>query len=178
MQRLARIVFFAAALAALGLAAYEHGSLPARVATHFDKQGQADGWMPRDSHTITQAGISVFVAGLFYALTLVLRRLPDRFINLPHREYWLAPERRVATLAWLGAMLLWLGALLQAFLAYVFYEVWRANLAAKPELRLNLLWLQVSLFIITTGLVITLLYRFRKPEPVKKGKPGTGRRQR
>jgi len=163
VRRLAQILFFTATFTALALAVRQHGSLPERVATHFGANGQPDGWMSRDSHTLGQVGITIFMAGLFFSLSLFLPRVPDRFINLPHRDYWLAPSRRAATFAWLAAMFLWLGALLQAFLGHVFREVWRANLAARPELRLNSLWLQISLFLLVVGLVITLLFRFRRP---------------
>ena len=89
--------------------------------------------------------------------------MPARFVNVPHRDYWLAPQQRAKTFAWLGSMLCWLGALHQGSNAFVFHEVWRANLLTPPALRLNSLWLQLSLFIITVGLVITLLFRFRRP---------------
>jgi hypothetical protein len=164
VHRLARIIFFTAAFTAIALALRQHGSLPERVATHFGADGQPNGWMSRDGHTIGQVAISFFVGGLFFALALYLPRVPDRFVNLPHRDYWLAPKRRAETFAWLSSMLFWLGALLQGFLAYVFHEVWRANLVTPPALRLNSLWLQVSLFILTAGLVITLLFRFRRPD--------------
>lgn len=164
MLRLARILFFAATFSALALAVRQRDSLPALVATHFGAEGQPNGWMARDSHTISQVGITLFVAAVFFALTLWLPRTPDRFVNLPHRDYWLAPARRAETFAWLTGMLFWLGALLQGFLAYVFREVWRANLVTPPALRLNSLWLQLSLFILTAGLVVTLLFRFRRPD--------------
>ena len=163
MRRLAQIAFAATTLTALGLAVYQHGSLPARVATHFGANGQPNGWMARDTHTVTQIGITIFIGGLFAALSLFLPRMPDNLINLPHRDYWLAPSRRAETFAWITGMLFCLGTTSQAFLAYIFHEVARANFAAKPALRLNSLWLQVSLFIIVVTLVITLLFRFRRP---------------
>lgn len=119
--------------------------------------------MLRETHTMTQVGITLFIAILFFALASFLPRLPDRFINLPHREYWLAPKRRPETLGWLSGMLLCLGAVLQLFLGWVFREVWQANLTPQPVLKLNALWLQVSLAIIVMGLVITLMARFRQP---------------
>ena len=61
-------------------------------------------------------------------------------------------------------MLFWLGTALQVFLAFIFREVAHANLVAAPSVRLNSLWLQVSLFIVIVTLVITLLFRFRRPE--------------
>lgn len=164
MLRIARILFFVATFTALALAMRQHGSLPERVATHFGADGQPNGWMSRDSHTLAQAGITIFMGGLFAALALFLPRVPDRFINLPHRDHWLAPKRRVETFAWLASMLFCLGTALQVFLAFIFHEVWRANHTASPTLRLNSLWLQVSLFIVIVGLVITLLFRFRRPD--------------
>ena len=170
MRRLARILFFTATFTALALAIRQNGSLPARVATHFGANGQPNGWMSRDHHTVGQVAISLFTGGLFFALTLYLPRVPVRFVNVPHRDYWLAPQHRAKTFAWLASMLCWLGALLQGFLAFIFHEVWRANLLTPPALRLNSLWLQLSLFIITVGLVITLLFRFRRPTGGRSGR--------
>lgn len=163
MRRFAQIAFFIATVIAIGLAVQQHSSLPARVASHFGPSGQPDGWMSRDTHTMTQVGITLFIALLFFALAMFFPKLPDRFINLPHREYWLAPKRRGETLAWLSGMLLCIGAVLQVFLGWVFREVWQANLAPNPVLKMNALWLQVSLAIIVMGLIITLLSRFRQP---------------
>lgn len=164
MRRFAQSLFFLTTLLGLGLAVVQYSSLPERVASHFGRDGQPDGWMSRTENTFSQVGITLFIGALFFVLATFLPRLPDRFVNLPHRDYWLAPKRRAETLAWLGSMLFCLGTLMQAFLIFAFREVWRANLATKPELHLNSLWLQVSLFIITAGLVVTLLFRFRRPE--------------
>lgn len=164
MRHVAQLAFASATIGALVLAVRQHADLPARVATHFGADGQPNGWMTRDSHTTTQLAITIFMAGLFAALALFLPRVPDRFINLPHRDYWLAPKRRAETLAWLAAMLFWLGTALQVFLAFIFREIAHANLVAAPSVRLNSLWLQVSLFIVIVTLVITLLFRFRRPE--------------
>lgn len=163
MRRFAQLLFVAVTLLALGLAVRQSENLPERVATHFNANGQPNGWMPRHDHTTYQIGTTAFVALLFVAIALLTPRLPDRLINLPHRDYWLAPSRRAASLAWVEGMLFWLGAALQLFLAFVFSEVARANLSVKPELHLNSLWLQVSLFIMVVGLVITMLFRFRRP---------------
>jgi hypothetical protein len=164
VRRFAQILFFAATVFVIALAVRQHADLPEKVATHFGADGQANGWMSRDAHTAMQIGTTVFIAALFTALAQWLPRLPDGLINLPHHDYWLAPSRRAETHAWLSGMLFWLGAALQVFLAFVFREVAHANLTAKPELRLNSLWLQVSLFILVAGLVVTLLFRFRRPE--------------
>ncbi len=165
MRRFALTLFFAVTLGSIGIAIRQYSALPQRVASHFNNAGQPDGWMSRDAHTLSQVGITLFIALLFFTLAMFLPRLPDRFINLPHRDYWLAPTRRGETFAWLSSALLWLGAALQIFLGWVFSEVARANLSAQPALKINSLWLQVSLAIIIMCLVITLLMRFRQPPP-------------
>lgn len=71
--------------------------LPERVASHFDLRGEVDGWLDRRSFVITFALLEVFLAGIFVAVGEMVRRLPARFVNMPHREYWLAPEREAAT---------------------------------------------------------------------------------
>ena len=71
--------------------------LSSRVATHFDGHGQPNGWMSRAAHLqfmgVFGLGFPLFVPAIVYAS----RFLPDRFYNLPHRDYWLAPARQGLT---------------------------------------------------------------------------------
>src|SRR5207237_1170658 len=87
--------------------AYSAGELPERVATHFDASGQPNGWMSRHGHIIfimlLGLALPLLVAGSFFCL----RFFPGRGINLPHREYWLAPERRAGTFSYLLRHGLW-----------------------------------------------------------------------
>ena len=77
--------------------------LPLRVASHFDGAGTPDGWMLRGPYLWTMAGVSVglnaFLVGIFYSV----RYFPTSTFNLPHRDYWLAAERRGETFAFLFA---------------------------------------------------------------------------
>jgi uncharacterized membrane protein len=68
--------------------------LPATVASHFDASGRANGWMSREAFVGIYVGVVALLAGLFAALRLV----PTSLWNLPDRDYWLAPERRDATM--------------------------------------------------------------------------------
>src|SRR3954468_21478203 len=81
--------------------------LPDRVATHFGAGGEPDGWMSRSSHLLFMGvfglAFPLFVVGLFF----ILRFLPDSGLNIPHRDYWLAPERRSETFAYLFRHSLW-----------------------------------------------------------------------
>lgn len=81
--------------------------LPEPVATHFGMGGRPNGWM-------SQRGLILFELVLVALITLsiagtdqLIRRLPLRLLNLPHKEYWFAPDRREATLRRLSGLTLW-----------------------------------------------------------------------
>ena len=48
-------------------------------------------------------------------------------INIPHREYWLHPERRVATLAWMNEMMLWIAVLTSLIMIVMGHLTFIAN---------------------------------------------------
>jgi serine/threonine-protein kinase len=77
-------------------------NLPEVVAVHFDISGQADAWAERGVSLlvllVAGVGIPLFVGALF----IVLRFLPPYLLELPNRDFWLAPARR----AWTHARLL------------------------------------------------------------------------
>src|SRR4051812_3401648 len=85
--------------------------LPDKVATHFGAGGRPDGWMSRTAHLLFMAAFGLafpfFLVGLFY----ILRFMPDSSFNLPRRDYWLAPERRAETFAYLLRHSLWFACL-------------------------------------------------------------------
>jgi uncharacterized membrane protein len=115
------------------------GELPARVATHFDISGRPDGWMSRTTAVVFSAVVgsllSMFLMGLFFSL----RFFPDRAFNLPRRDYWLAPERRAATFAYLFRQSFWLSSMMIAFLAGLQIAIIQANRpGAAPHLSMML----------------------------------------
>ena len=171
MKRILPVIFSLLVVAALAQAGWQHGRLPERVASHFGFDGRADGWMTRDELVASQAGLVLCLAALIGGLARFTSKVPDRFINLPHREHWLAPGRRAETFGWLERLLLGLGSLLLLFFGWLFQQTFEANLLPEPRLSLQLLPLMVSLFVFTTGLVTMLMFRFRLP-------PGAARSRR
>src|SRR6185295_9706960 len=84
-----------------GFLAWSATELPARVASHFNFAGQPDGWMSRTSYLLVEAALAIGLPLFIVGISSLTRVLPARLWNLPHREYWLAPERRKQTSAWL-----------------------------------------------------------------------------
>src|SRR5215831_2373067 len=123
-------------------------SLPPVVASHFTASGDANDFMPRRLYLGFMLALTVGLPLLLVFAHGAVRFIPPRFINLPHRAYWLAPERLAETLAFLQAQSTYLAALLAVFLCFVHWLVVRANAVQPPRL-------PGPLFV--TGLVLFLL---------------------
>lgn len=140
--------------------------LPDAVASHFAGSGLANGYMSHD-------GYLAFMLALLVGLAVVIVFLPDWLItapgariNVPNRDYWLAPERRAATVAMLRGVMLRTGFLLTGILVYVHWLVVAANSLTPP--RLDNTWFLAGLVIFvlaTLGSVIGLMLRFARIPP-------------
>jgi len=133
--------------------------LPYPVAVHFDSAGTPNGWMPPPVFAAFHLGLLALLAAVFLGLPRMLRRLPARLINLPRREYWLAPERRDATMARLGDRLTWLGLAVIGFVAFGEELVLRANLEAGGRLDSSSLAIGLMAFLGYTAVWLVGLWR-------------------
>jgi hypothetical protein len=124
-------------VAALALAAafvlLSGQSLPPLVASHFAAGGHADAFMPRVAYLGLMLGMVAGVPLLLVLAQGLVRRVPPRMVSLPHRDYWLAPERAADTLAYLRSHGVCLSLLLAVFLCYVHWLVVRANGLQPPQ---------------------------------------------
>jgi uncharacterized membrane protein len=167
MSRVLPFLLLVTLLLALGQAARHHATLPEQVATHFNVRGEPDAWMSRDAHAAFQAGLALFIAVVFAGLARFIDRLPARFLNVPHRDYWLAPERRAASLQAVGSLLYTIGCATLGFFMFMFHHVHRANLSGG-RLELELMPLIIGQFLLVIGLVVIGLFRFRRPPAVRR----------
>jgi hypothetical protein len=110
------------------------GALPASIATHFGAAGRPDAYMTRAGYQLYMLLMSVgFPVLLVGAIGWLPRRFPRR-VNLPHRDYWMAPERREQTLALLARRALWLGCAVVVFVCAMHWLLLRANQSTPPQL--------------------------------------------
>ena len=82
--------------------------LPDRMATHFDFNGQPNGWASRSSYMLFIISFGTGIALFIVFVGFVLRFAPNELISLQNREYWLAPEHRAKTMAYILRQMLWL----------------------------------------------------------------------
>ncbi len=162
-SQLIYVIFGVVVLAAAADVAWLAPQLPGRVASKFGAAGQPMAWSERAPFLTGHIFSLLFTAVLFVGVRLAVCRLPAAWINLPHRDYWLAPEREEATRRALGDWLLALGTAVLVFLAVTGHLVMRANLAPEPRLGraftpLLLVWLGVM-----AALVLGVYRHFRLP---------------
>jgi hypothetical protein len=138
-------------------------TLPDVVASHFSLSGAADGFSPRGDYVATMIALVVLVPLLPALLPGALLR-GGAGLNLPDREYWLAPEQKDATLAYVRTHGLWLAVALSLFLAYVHWLTVEANARKPPVLSRGGFLAGLSVFLaLTAGWVTVLFARFRRP---------------
>ena len=96
MRRFFLPLFFALAIAVTATILATSGNLPERIASHFANGGAANGWMSRDAYVVIVLAMATLLPLFIVAMMARLPRMNPRRIRLPHRDYWLAPERRDA----------------------------------------------------------------------------------
>ena len=143
---------------------YYYPRLPAVVAQHFGSNGRPNGWAPREAFFVISWVILLAISALLMLTPRLLKRVPVAMINLPHKDYWLAPERKDQSLSFLEREMQWMGVLTIAFLVLVLHLAIRANIDPAHRLE-NVLFLALMAgFLISACGWIVRLYR-RFPDP-------------
>lgn len=144
--------------------AHSSKQLPNRVATHFNLHGKADGWMSRAQHVKFTLGVGVGTPLLVVGVFALVGKMKGWGLNLPNKDYWLAPEREQATFAYLQSHGFWLASLMVVFHAGLFQSVLLANAQRPAHLASShLVWLTSVFLLLLAVWIIALLRRFRLP---------------
>lgn len=146
-------------------AAYHYPLMPTKMASHFGPSGQADGWMPKDAFMIMNASLLLFTAVLLGNIGNRLQSFPNDSINLPNREYWLAPEQRGQTFRVIHGYFLWFAAATNILLAAIIHLVYRANLSPLPSLG-SLTWVILGAYLVyVLCWTVSLTRHFKRDKP-------------
>ena len=133
--------------------------LPLLVATHFNASGHADGWMPRASIAGFTLVFGFVMPAFMLTVFWVIRFLPFSSINLPNKDYWLAPERREETFARMLRHGVRLGCLSLALVTGLHYLILVANSQTPPEVSTRMIAGLTIAF--AAGLVVWIVTLFR-----------------
>jgi hypothetical protein len=108
-QRLPQNLFAVIVLMALAKGIYDYPMLPDRLASHFDAFGAPNGWMMKPAFFAVCIAAILTSSVVGFLVPRAIAASPDAKIRLPHKEYWLAPERRGETFRFLKRYFAWYG---------------------------------------------------------------------
>ncbi len=158
---LPKLLIWTLVLFALAQTLFYLPQLPDTMATHFDGSGRPNGWT---SKTAFFALYLAFVAMLLLIFLGSGRLFMWRYeMRIPEREYWLAPERREETIAFLHRRMLWMGVASVGLAVVVAQMVIEANFLDPPRLSANIYWALLAYFVYVALWLASLFLHFRKP---------------
>lgn len=142
-----RVALVVAFLVNITLVLVSWSLCPDRVAIHFGPGGQPDNWAPAYVNALIMLAVHSLMFVLFLWSTRLVRRIPIRFVNIPNRAYWGQDENRLEMEKRLSSAMLSMGVATFALLFCVGLLALQANLSTPVQLRQNLLWTPLGLYI-------------------------------
>ncbi|MFM7056265.1 MAG: DUF1648 domain-containing protein [Planctomycetota bacterium] len=134
--------------------------LPERVATHFGADGVPNDWMNRTPATLVLGGFQLVFPLVLLSVVRLLKWIPNGLINIPHREYWLATERREASLAWLEGPMSSIAGLTAVLMVTTSHLTFRANMQSGRLEEIPFFVCLILYLAATFRLVFRILRRF------------------
>src|SRR5580704_235844 len=102
-------------------------AMPGVMATHFGASGSANGWQTKGQFfflEIVMLGVCLLIG---FGVPAIIAAAPPSMMNLPNKEFWLAPVRRDHTLSVFRIQMAWFACALLTFLIVVNQLVFNAN---------------------------------------------------
>ena len=116
------------------LQARNFAAMPGVMATHFGASGSANGWQTKGQFFIVELimlGVCLLIG---FEIPFIISKAPPSLINLPNKEFWLAPVRRDHTISVMRMQMAWFACALLTFLIVVNQLVFNANQSVPRHL--------------------------------------------
>jgi uncharacterized membrane protein len=166
-SRLPKLVFCLLAAAAVMQFFLYYPQLPATMASHFDGRGIPNGWQTKLVFFAFFLGATLLATVVAFGVPRIIETLPAQQLNLPNKEYWLAPERREASLGFLRAHMAWFGCAIFFVILLAFHYSILANLHGQTNFESRSFLIVLGAFLLFMIFwLIRLFTRFgRPPQP-------------
>jgi uncharacterized membrane protein len=142
---------------------FYYPQMPAVVASHFDGAGAANGWSSRNVFFAIYLVLVAMLVGVFVWLPRWSGKRGKTRMNIPHRDYWLAPQRREQTMEFFRRQMMVLGIVHLLLTVFAVQLAILANLQQESRLHASMWWVLGSYFLFVSLWVIHLILHFRKP---------------
>jgi len=143
---------------------YWYSKLPDPVPSHFDAAGQVNGEMSLFGFYALMISLHVVMLVLFPVLGAFLKVIPNSMINVPNRDYWLAPERRDSTLLFNSTFLVAIGWQTSWLLILLFHLTCMVAVKNKTTITPEFNYVMTGYLLVVFGEVVYLYYKFRRPK--------------
>lgn len=137
---------------------------PEQMAAHFDIQGLPDRFVSKAEFFWFQVQTLLVMILISLPLQLLFLVLPPGLINMPNREYWLAPERRAETVGRLSSFAAMVFGIILLVIQAAFEISAYANLQMPIMFNAHLMSMVMVAAVVLIGLMlIQLVISFRLP---------------
>jgi uncharacterized membrane protein len=109
-------------------------AMPGVMATHFGASGAANGWQSKEQFFVLEFVLLGVCLLIGFGIPAIIAAAPPSLVNLPNKEFWLAPVRRDHTLAVFRIQMAWFACALLTFLIVVNQLVFNANQSVPRHL--------------------------------------------
>jgi hypothetical protein len=157
--RIPKGLFFAIVLAAIAQCIHDFPLLPDRLASHFAASGMPNGWMSKQQFFITYAVVLVPALLVEFWVSHRIANKPYAKLNLPNKEYWLAPERRAETFAYFDCFFAWYGCAFLLVEVFAMGLAMRANFDTPPQLPSGPIVSVLAGFVLFNIVAVMAVYR-------------------
>jgi len=140
--------------------------LPEVVASHFNARGAANGWQTKPAFFAVFVGVSVLAAVIGFGIPRIISAMPPQLINLPNKQYWLAPDRLAETQGFLNNYFAWFGCAVFLVIILTFDYAIQSNLHPENRPDISRMWyILVGFLVFVAVWIIRMLTRFlRTPQ--------------
>src|SRR5690349_7774813 len=126
----------------------------------------ANGWQTKPAFFTVFVGVSILAAVIGFGIPRIIASLPPQLMNLPNKQYWLAPDRVAETEAFLNNYFAWFGCAVFLVIILTFDYAIQSNLHPENRPGISRMWYILAGFLaFVTVWIIRLLTRFlRTPQ--------------
>lgn len=167
MKRHGRLVLVLVAVIAVAQVAIGYSVLPANMASHFDATGSPDAWTGRDAFVLLWLVILGSLVTMCLGVPWLVGRMPTNLINMPHRDYWLAPERRGEAMRIMASLMGWMGVGTLVLMMGMWQLTVDANLS-RGNLSQSAWWWLVGYSVFVAVWLVAMFRAFAIDEPGRK----------
>lgn len=163
MHSWSKRTFYLLVIVALAQIVYYYPQMPAVIASHFDGAGVPNAWSGRNGFFMLCLVMILLLIGIFDLLPRWTENRIGFAKNIPHKEYWLAPERIAQTRAFFRKQMMLSGVLHLLLVIAVMQLAIQANFSTPPRIHDSIYWALGLYFLLLILWLVHFFRYFRKP---------------